>query len=191
MISLKIFIKGSYLDLSRKNLTLKELENKFKWNCEGLLKLNLLGNRLIEFPFRIFSAANLTELDISCCELQEIPKEFGEKLVQLRYFFCNQNQLKNLPDSLQNLNLLIILSIGYNFLKEIPSWLKKLTNLESLNVEHNRLETLPAHLKECTKLQELKANHNSIQVISKALVSLKRLELFNLESNMLPRSLVG
>jgi Leucine-rich repeat (LRR) protein len=85
------------------------------------------------------------------------------KLCELR---VRNNQIKQLPSSVQKLKCLRVLDISMNALTSLPDCLfNSNSNLESLRAAFNQLTSLPSSIRRASKLQELDVNNNKIEIV--------------------------
>ena len=144
------------LDYSSKNLSnddLKLLLDKYMLSKEERnLVLNLSSNRLTELP-------------------KILPQN-------LKYLYCNYNQLTVLPELPQNL---INLSCDYNRLTVLPELPK---NLTSLSCDSNRLTVLPELPK---NLMKLSCYYNRLTVLPELPLNLKYLYCNDNKLTALPK----
>lgn len=125
---------------------LTELDTKFfRKNLKGLLaKCQEKGPEYL---------LTIKVLDLSHCELSQIPEEIGV-LTQLKRLRLINNSLTSLPSSLKSLSRLQVVEVENNKLQKLPSVLRKLAedritrrqNFE-LFLRGNPIPTLPSAIK--------------------------------------------
>ncbi len=94
---------------------------------------------------QIKQAAETGELDLSWCELDEIPAGVFD-LQGLRKLCLYNNQLTAIPDSIGQLQNLTHLWLDDNQLTIIPDSIGQLQNLRGLRLDGNPLKSIPAGL---------------------------------------------
>lgn len=82
----------------------------------------------------------LTRVDLSNCELHEIPKEIFSLSETLEFLNFGGNELTTLPDDMAGLQRLRILFFERNKFEEVPLILNRLSNLYMLSFKSNRYE---------------------------------------------------
>lgn len=147
-------------------------------------------------PESICNLINLTELDVSSCELEELPESFHH-LINLQELSLNNNHLDHLPESFGNLTRLIYLDLSHNDLEKLPESFGNLTNLgndpdhgfdiesSDLDLKDNCLEELPESFGNLVHLHMLELDHNQLRKLPQSFVNLADLVRLNLSSNYL------
>ncbi|MEG3989361.1 leucine-rich repeat protein [Microcoleus sp. S28C3] len=147
-----------------------------------------------EAVWRIDQAAeeNLTELDLSGLDLEELPGEIG-KCTQLETLVLGKwdeekrkwvgNQLTKFPDAVLQLTNLKILSIANNQITSIPEDIGQLSNLTDLNLSNNQITSIPEDIGQLSNLTDLNLSNNQITSIPEALGQLSNLTDLNLRWN--------
>ncbi|TGZ64578.1 hypothetical protein CRM22_006302 [Opisthorchis felineus] len=128
-------------------------------------------------------------LDLSHCELQQLPNGIFDDLPGLTELYLYTNKLTSLPASIGQLAHLRRLSIQQNMLARLPKEMAKLTGLEVLDLRHNRLEgNLPECLPSLKQLKSLFLKFNKLSNIS-GIENLKHLTCLVLGQNSLKNDL--
>ncbi|EGV91898.1 toll-like receptor 8 [Cricetulus griseus] len=177
LISLKVLnlsYNGIYTltdDKELKSMSLKELV--FSGN-----RLDLLWNADDKSYWTIFrSLWNLTRLDLSYNNLQQIPNEAFLSLPQsLRELHINSNRLRFFNwTSLQHFPRLYLLDLRKNELYFLTNCLSKFTkSLKILLLSHNKFAHLPSgFLSEASSLVHLDLSFNVIRMINKSSLQTK------------------
>lgn len=124
------------------------------------------------------------EADLSCLELEELPKEIGN-LTSLYYFNLLSNNLTKLPAEIGNLIHLDQLILSNNKLEELPKEIGNLTNLIELDLDNNQLSELPKEIWNLTNLTKLSLNMNQLVELPAEIGNLTNLTELTLSRNKL------
>lgn len=112
-----------------------------------------------------------------------------DNLTNLTYLDLSYNQLENIPESIGNLKVLKILILAHNNLRELQDSLSHATSLTYLNLGHNQLETIPKSIENLTNVEELNLSNNLLRSIPNSIVALTHLKRLNLYQNTTLNSL--
>ncbi|RLN47518.1 hypothetical protein BBJ29_000606 [Phytophthora kernoviae] len=145
-----------------------------------LTKQNLVCLRHI--PEMILSMPHLTELNLRCNEISELPKEIGE-LVALQVLVLSKNKLSEIPEKLTKLTKLRVLEITHNELTALPRSLGNLGALEVLLVSNNRIITIPDSISHCQHLRILNLYNNELTELENNISFLVELVELNASNN--------
>uniref|UniRef100_A0A3P8VQN4 Leucine rich repeat and sterile alpha motif containing 1 n=1 Tax=Cynoglossus semilaevis TaxID=244447 RepID=A0A3P8VQN4_CYNSE len=134
-------------------------------------------------------------LDLSCCELSEVPSSAFSicRVLQKKpqVLILHTNELRSLlpkGNDISNLDTLKVLDLHENKLTSLPEDIGKLTSLQILNVDKNRLKSLPDSIGNLELLQTL----NQLNELPSSVGSLKSLRTLDLSDNhilQLPKTL--
>lgn len=137
-----------------------------------------------QLKVKLMMAASSDKLDLSDCELTEVPEEVFN-LSNLRELSLAGNQLTTLPGSIAALSNLERFVIAGNRLRDLPEEITQLSELVGLWAHGNVLHTLPDDWSQLTKLQSLSLAGNALQNVPCSIVSLTALTELNLAGNKL------
>jgi Leucine-rich repeat (LRR) protein len=125
--------------------------------------------------------SGLRKLDVSCCQLVELPHEIG-MLKNLQSLAAHDNHLTHIPDTIGKLEALGKMSLHSNSLKALPSTFGNLTSLKWLSLHFNKFENLPTSFSNLSQLQRLSLHHNALTELrrgfEKCCINLLALSLF-------------
>lgn len=127
-------------------------------------------------------------LDISSCELSEIPSSAFSicKVLQKKVFILHSNEIKSLLPKgcdICSLSTLKVLDLHENKLTSLPDDIGRLSSLQILNLEKNQLKMLPDSLGELRFLQTLNLKGNSLSELPSTVESLSSLRTLDLSEN--------
>ncbi|KAL3665851.1 hypothetical protein V7S43_009275 [Phytophthora oleae] len=137
-------------------------------------------------PEIVFSMLHLTELNLRCNEISELPKEI-DALVALQVLVLSKNKLAVLPDGLTKLSKLRVLEVASNQLTALPHNLGKMELLEVLLANRNQIAKLPDSIGYCTKLRVLNVYNNALTELGKPVSILPELVELNMSNNQLTK----
>ena len=175
---------------------------------EAVTELYLTKRKFEVFPVRILELKNLAVLDLSFCQLVQIPEAIAN-LEKLHTLILNDNAVRRLPDSIAQLPLRVVsletnaltaipevlfqlpqlreLSLAGNFLRELPAQLFSLKSLEKLNISNTQLVSLPEGIGKLKALRQLKMGNNPLYKLPTQLFHCQKLEDLVLNSNRLTK----
>ncbi|MFX1479831.1 MAG: leucine-rich repeat domain-containing protein [Promethearchaeota archaeon] len=170
-----------------------------KLNTEDVIALTELGEEVWtdREPHTIIQALiaeeaikienrKVVKLDLSGVhlELEEFPRAIL-KLKNLAILYIGSNYIKEIPEEINNLNLLKELVLDSNEISYIPDSIFKLTSLERLEINGNKIQALPKEIGNLKNLKTLGLGSNEIANLPMSLYELKSLETLFLGSNKL------
>uniref|UniRef100_A0AAQ4R3I3 RING-type domain-containing protein n=1 Tax=Gasterosteus aculeatus aculeatus TaxID=481459 RepID=A0AAQ4R3I3_GASAC len=137
-------------------------------------------------------------LDISACELSEVPSSAFSicKVLQKKVLILHTNELRSLLPKgcdISTLAALKVLDLHENKLTSLPEDIGKLASLQILTVEKNHLKALPDSIGDLRLLQTLNLKGNSLSALPSSFGSLSSLRTLDLSDNLivqLPKALV-
>jgi small GTP-binding protein len=121
---------------------------------------NLSGPELLEIIFRT-RAEGWTTLDLSDCQLTELPPEIGS-LLKLTTLYLYGNRLSTLPPEIGQLVNLTTLDLYDNRLSLLPPEIGQLVNLTKLDLYDNKLTVLPTEIGRLEHLATLDLGGNHL-----------------------------
>ncbi|XP_035523972.1 E3 ubiquitin-protein ligase LRSAM1 [Morone saxatilis] len=136
-------------------------------------------------------------LDISACELSEVPSGAFSicKVLQKKVLILHNNELKSLVPrgcDISTLATLKVLDLHENKLTSLPEDIGRLASLQILNVEKNRLKALPDSIGDLRLLQTLNLKGNCLSELPSSVCSLSSLRTLDVSDNnivQLPKTL--
>ncbi|XP_004612243.1 toll-like receptor 8 [Sorex araneus] len=170
---------------------------EYQLNSTSLEELVFSGNRLdllwnaddSRYRQLFQHLKNLTRLDLSLNNLQNIPDEVFYNLPpRLTQLFLNDNRLHFFNCTvLQHFPNLQVLDLSRNKLSFLNGSLSESTSLKTLLLRQNRISQLPSSfLAEASSLTYLDLSHNSIKMINKSTLQTKdgaKLKILDLGGN--------
>ncbi|CAJ1071061.1 E3 ubiquitin-protein ligase LRSAM1 [Xyrichtys novacula] len=156
------------------------------------------SQKRLEYQLTLSKEAGADDiLDISACELSEVPSSAFSicKVLQKKVLILHNNELRSLMPKgcdVSNLLTLKVLDLHDNKLTSLPEDIGKLTTLQILNVEKNRLKTLPDSIAKLRLLQTLNLKGNHLSELPASVGSLSSLRTLDISDNqiiLLPKEL--
>uniref|UniRef100_A0A8C5X725 Leucine rich repeat and sterile alpha motif containing 1 n=1 Tax=Malurus cyaneus samueli TaxID=2593467 RepID=A0A8C5X725_9PASS len=137
------------------------------------------------FPLQAKEAGADDTLDISRCELSEVP--YGAfatcKVLQKKVLDLHDNQLASLPADIGQLTALQVLNLERNLLKSLPQSIGDLAQLQVLNVKDNKLRELPGTVSGLRSLRALDVSGNALQELPRLLAHVRTLQTLTLDAS--------
>jgi len=124
-----------------------------------------------------------SKLDLSNCELQELPEQVLAHGTHLQQLKLANNKLMDLPPSFSTLEALNTLVLDYNALQAVPEVVLKLPKLSILMASCNQITALPVGIGACSNLQAIVLQSNSITELPSSISNLVDLKALGLASN--------
>eukprot|EP00961_Rhodomonas_salina_P121756 1639439-Rhodomonas_salina.1 len=146
------------------------------------LSITQMGLRT--FPDEISEIQGLTQLSIAGNQIRILP-DFLEQMTELMRFDGTHNALVVLPKSLNGLKHLLYLALDHNQLTNLPDAVSSLAALETLSVSHNMLQEISDELSCLQHLTCLDLQYNNLMMLPDALSALVSLEDLRLNNNRL------
>ncbi len=134
---------------------------------------------------------HIVALSLHKCDLKELPDSIWE-LNALEKLDLGFNKLSSLSDLIENLNSLEVLNLRYNELQSLPDTIKNLSSLKKIDLLKNKLGSFPKILKELNSLKILRLADNNFSFIPEYIGEFTSLEALDLSRNklkLLPNSI--
>ena len=116
--------------------------------------------------------------------LRNIPESIGE-LENLHDLRLEGNRLQTLPRSIGNLLYLRRLFVNDNLIHSLPDEIGNLPRLRSLRLGNNNIQTIPASVGNLTALEQLHLNNNNILSLPEEIGNLRNLKVLEVQNNYL------
>jgi Leucine-rich repeat (LRR) protein len=154
--------------------------------------VKMMGRGVVKVVHRCDDAKENNTLDLSDCQLQQIPDAVFLLMANTTLTSCNlaHNVISKIPAKLamKFINLMD-LDVSGNRISALPEELSNCTALETVNISSNSFIQLPPVLANIPSLIKLIARNNFIADVEvEALEYLPNLEHINLEGNPLKKS---
>jgi len=157
---------------------------KEKGLTKTVTRLDLSNCELREIPKEILELENLEHLNLANNRLTKLPNDFSAKLQKLKILFFLKNEFEILPEVLGDLRELFMLSFKSNKVKAVPERsLPK--SLGWLILSDNAIERVPASLGECLTMRKLMLAGNKIKELPSFMEKLVNLELLRASDNQI------
>ncbi|KAF5301199.1 hypothetical protein FQR65_LT08934 [Abscondita terminalis] len=146
--------------------------------------VDLCKNKFASVPEGLRIITNqITELNLSSNQLKEIP-DFIEECVKLQFLDVSKNAIGDLPCNLSNLLWMREIVLSNNRFRKIPECVYGMQALEILQVSDNQLSDINIEgLKNLKRLATLSLSNNSINYVPPELGNLKQLRNLELMGN--------
>jgi Leucine-rich repeat (LRR) protein len=142
-------------------------------------------------PEKVAACVNLKELDISGCDVRELPAWLGQ-LRHLETLTIAKSGLKRLKVHVGQLPSLREVNLPYNELRRIPRGLLAFDSVEGMNLSGNRLKTMPRFLGLFQRLAYLNLGYNHFRRNRmKSNMTVKSINLSHNGLESMPFSLAG
>lgn len=127
--------------------------------------IKILGKGVIKVVHRVDDARENNTLDLSDCQLMQVPDAVYYMMRNTTIVTCNlsSNVITKIP----------------------PKFPAKFSLITELNLSNNRLSTLPDEISECNQLEKVDISHNSFISIPQCLFSLPALMNLNARKNFI------
>jgi len=127
--------------------------------------IKILGKGVIRVVHRVDDARENNALDLSDCQLMQIPDAV--------YFMMRNTSL-------------LACNLSSNVISKIPpKFPTKFSLITELNLSSNRISTLPDEIAECTQLEKVDISQNSFLQVPNCLLSLPALVRLNARNNFI------
>jgi internalin A len=150
----------------------------------GSTELDLSDCELFEVPEQVFLLKSITSIDLSNNYIEEFPVNIF-KFESLTALIFNNNKIIEVPSDIVKLRSLTILELNSNQMRLLPAEIGSLVALKILSVANNRLISLPSELYNLKNLETFDLSNNSLASLSPKVGRLSSLKVLNLMSNKL------
>jgi len=125
--------------------------------------VRLLGKGVIRVVHRVDDAKENNNLDLSECQLMQVPDAVYFMMRNTSLLACNlsSNTISKIP----------------------PKFPTKFSLITELNLSHNRISNLPEEISECSQLENVDISHNSFLSLPACLLSLPSIVSVNARKN--------
>ncbi|KAJ8523886.1 hypothetical protein ON010_g17233 [Phytophthora cinnamomi] len=178
-------IQAIVLDMSRTGRV--ELTSMVEREGSGITTGTLTQHGLLPLkhvPEIVFSMPHLTELNLGCNDISQLPKEI-DALVALQILVLSKNKLTALPENLTKLTKLRVLEVASNQLTALPDAVGNMESLEVIFANRNQLAKLPESIGRCQNLRILNVYNNALTEIGNPVSLLRELVELNASNNQL------
>ncbi|XP_020298398.1 leucine-rich repeat-containing protein 40 isoform X1 [Pseudomyrmex gracilis] len=152
--------------------------------------VQLAGRAIIRVVSRCEEAQDNCNLDLSECQLMQIPDAVYHLMrhTELKRCDLSGNVITKIPPKFAvKFSLITELNLSHNQMSKLPEELAELQALERLDISHNTFIALPLVACQIPQLKRLLANNNFIiDVNVEKLRQAPALEFVDLQSNPLP-----
>jgi len=153
--------------------------------------VKMMGKGVVKVVHRCDDAKENNNLDLSDCQLQQVPDAVFLLMQNTSLTSCNlaRNVINKIPPKLaMKFSLITELDVSQNRISNLPDELSNCKALETVNISGNSFVQLPPVLAEIPSLIKLVASKNFIADVEvEALQYLPNLEHINLEENPLKK----
>jgi len=153
--------------------------------------VKILGKGVIRVVRRVDDAKENNNLDLSNCQLIQVPDAvyFMMRDTQLKVCNLSSNVISRLtPKFPTSFNFITDLNLSYNKMSALPEEVSNCSELETVDISHNSFISLPNCLLNLPKIIKIDAKKNFIADVEVELINTcETLENLNLEENPLSR----
>jgi len=153
--------------------------------------VKILGKGVIRVVHRVDDAKENNNLDLSGCQLIQVPDAIYFMMKDTQLTACNlsSNVITKIPPKFpNNFNFITELNLSHNRMSTLPEEISKCTQLETVDISHNSFISLPNCLFNLPKIIKINARKNFIAEVDIDLINTcGTLENLNLEENPLSR----
>jgi hypothetical protein len=165
--------------------SLTSISNEFG-NLEKLNVLDLGNNPSIEFlPISFKNLQNLEIVILNNTGLRTVPEAFLQSNNSIRRLKLSFNNIKVVPDGLENLKSLQYIDFEHNQVVTISQNIGNIETLTELFLNNNKIKIVPNTLCKLHNLKELSIANNEINNIPPIFDDMKKLNYFNISGNQI------
>ncbi|XP_034118832.1 leucine-rich repeat-containing protein 20 isoform X2 [Drosophila sulfurigaster albostrigata] len=151
-----------------------------------------MAHLVVQVVERCENAAENAHLDLSQCELMQIPDAVYHLMRNTELKTCNfsGNVLKKVtPKFALKFSAITDLNLSHNQLSRLPDEFSSLSELTTLNISHNSFIVLPQVVFKLKKLANLDAQHNAIfEIDTEEAISSDCLAVVDLRNNPISKN---
>lgn len=160
-----------------------------------LVTTRLAGNAVIRVVNRCNDAQDSSHLDLSECQLMQIPDAIYLLMQNTRLVTCDlsNNVISKLPVKFaERFPTITDLNLSHNQISKLPDQLSEMKSIQKLNISYNSFVELPEPIARLPELTTLIANNNFIIDVNVRILEscLKRLKEVDFAENPLNPSTV-
>ncbi len=127
------------------------------------LTLRIIGDKKITekifFPFEFSKLTALETIDLSHCNVEEIPEVFFQ-IHSLKSLILRKNYINKIPKQIANLSKLEVLDVWSNPIESFPEEITTLTNLRYLNIGETKIKEIPSSVAKLKNIETLEVPHS-------------------------------
>ncbi|XP_060523678.1 leucine-rich repeat protein SHOC-2 [Cylas formicarius] len=130
-----------------------------------MISTRLAGRAVIRVVGRCNEAQENQELDLSNCQLMQVPDAVYHLMrhTELKTCDLSDNVITKIPPKFAvKFNLITDLNLSHNQMSKLPEECAEMGSLERLDISHNTFTSLPTCIFKMPKLNQLNANDNHI-----------------------------
>ena len=161
-------------------LTLKAPVHNRGQNDSNAIFTKDISKRICE----IAKTQAVENLSLSGNHLSCIPNGLTESLTTLVHLNLSNNELNDLPSSLNLLKSLAYLSLDCNKLTFVPNVISELASLKTLTARENKIREVPEELENLSNLEDLDLGSNCLKTLPDSCANLNCLKYLSLSKNM-------
>lgn len=160
-------------------------------DLENLTVLNLSKNKLKELPGKkkiysyLDSISNLKSLKVLLLACNSLKSLINFDKMVLEDFRIGGNKIKEISESLCEIQSLTRLEVAYNRIEELPKNFGNLKNLSVLNIAGNKIKVIPEEFKNFQSLQMIHLGDNDITSLPFGIDTFPKLTYFSCWGNNL------
>ncbi len=150
---------------------------------QSLRQLCISNIEKLSIPLKnVYELAQLTTLELTMCNLSQLPEGISQLAPTLKKLRLSNNPLKKLPPDIADLQQLDTLDIGHlRKLRPFPKEIYELTNLKTLNMPNHGWNTIPEGISQLKNLTHLNFSYSNWTHLPHDIVELNDLEVLDIQ----------